>query len=61
MKSYIGKSVSVLFETPKNNIQQGYTPNYTPVLVKNENNLCGQILDVKITSVYEDYCEGILL
>lgn len=60
MSEYIGKTVSVLFETPKNGIQQGYTKNYTPVSVKYPQNLCGKILPVKITAVDENGCSGIL-
>ena len=56
----IGKTVNVLFETPKGNIQQGYTENYTPVTVTSEKNLCGQIKKVRILSCENDTCNGIL-
>ena len=56
----IGKTVNVLFETPKGNIQQGYTENYTPVTVTSEENLCGQIKKVRILSCENDTCRGIL-
>ncbi len=60
MSEYIEKTVSVLFETPKNGIQQGYTKNYTPVSVEYPHNLCGKILPVKITAVDENGCTGII-
>ncbi len=60
MTDYIGKTVNVLFETPKNDIQQGYTENYTPVTVRCQHNLSGKIFPVKITSVNTDFCEGII-
>lgn len=60
LSEYIGKTVEVLFETPKNNLQQGYTKNYSPVAVISENNLCGQILNVRITEIKDDVCYGIL-
>ena len=56
----IGKTVNVLFETPKGNIQQGYTENYTPVTVTSDENLCGQIRKVRILSSENDTCRGIL-
>lgn len=61
MKSYIGKTVNVLFETPKDGVQQGYTENYTPVSVISDNPLCGKILKVRITECSEDGCKGILI
>lgn len=60
LKETIGKTVNVLFETPKGNIQQGYTENYTPVAVTSKENLCGQIRKVKILSCENDTCQGIL-
>lgn len=60
MSSHIGKTFEVLFETPKNGIQRGYTRNYIPVAVKNiENeNLTGRLLDIKIISADSDGCIG---
>lgn len=60
MSGFIGKTVNVLFETPKNNVQQGYTENYTPVTVKHQHNLCGKIVPVTITAVNGDICEGVI-
>lgn len=59
--SYKGKTVDVLFETPKDNIQQGYTANYTPVTVNKEADLCGKILKVRLTELYNDGLTGELI
>ncbi len=56
--SQIGKTVEVLFETPKNGIQQGFTANYTPVQVVGRENLCGRTLPVYITAAEYDACIG---
>ncbi len=61
LSDYIGKTVNVLFETPKNDIQQGYTANYTPVSVIHNDNLCGKILKVRLTELYEDGLKGELI
>lgn len=61
MSAYIGKTVNVLFETPKNGILQGYTENYTPVSVASNEALCGEIMKVKITEYCDGVCKGILL
>lgn len=53
-----GKTVNVLFETPKGTVQQGYTENYTPVCVESDVNLCGHIKQVRIKSANDDYCIG---
>lgn len=62
MKSQINLVEPVLFETMKNdNYCVGYTPNYTPVRVYTNNNLCGEIYDVKIIDYKDDYCIGELV
>lgn len=60
-KSYIGKEFSVLFEANKNGLAHGYTKNYTPVSVKTDKNLTGQIHTVKIISAENGECKGKLL
>jgi threonylcarbamoyladenosine tRNA methylthiotransferase MtaB len=60
LASQIGKTVEVLFETPKNGIQHGFTANYTPVQVACKENLCGQTKDILVQSATNDYCVGIL-
>ncbi|WP_296627782.1 tRNA (N(6)-L-threonylcarbamoyladenosine(37)-C(2))-methylthiotransferase MtaB [uncultured Negativibacillus sp.] len=53
----VGKVESVLFETQQpDGTQHGYTKNYTPVFVKSDKDLCGEICDVRITAVQGDGC-----
>lgn len=56
LDDFIGKRVNVLFETPKGSTQQGYTENYTPVIVNNNENLCGKIISVEIYSNNGNEC-----
>ena len=56
LKSQIGKTVNVLFETDKENYSEGYTENYTPVRVYGSNKLVGEIIKVKIIGVEDDSC-----
>lgn len=60
LQTMINTEQKVLFETPKNGLQQGYTENYTPVCVKSDLLLTGQIRNVKITGVSNDKCSGVL-
>ncbi len=53
-----GKIFSVLFETPKDGYQCGYTKNYTPVRVKTDTDLTNSIHNVFITETFDDYCIG---
>lgn len=62
LESQVGIVEPVLFETMKSeDYCVGYTPNYTPVYVFTRNNLCGQILNVKITGSESDFCIGELV
>ena len=56
LKSQIGKTCKVLFETGENGYFEGYTENYTRVKVKTDDNLEGQILPVKLLKAENDYC-----
>ena len=56
-----GKTYSVLFETPKDEYQVGYTANYTPVVVKTNENLTNKIKNVLITGILDEYCIGELV
>ena len=58
LNSQIGKLYPVLFETTQGGMLQGYTPNYTLVKVKSNENYTGKILNVKIISAEKDYCIG---
>ncbi len=61
LQSMIGTEQNVLFETPKAGFQKGYTENYTPVCVKSDTLLTGQILKVRITGVSNGICSAILV
>ena len=58
LNSQIGNTYPVLFEAQENGLAEGYTPNYTRVIVNTEKVLTGQILDILIKSVNDDYCVG---
>ena len=58
LKSQIGNVYPVLFENQENGVAEGYTPNYTRVIIDTEKALTGQIYDVLIKSVQDDYCIG---
>ena len=58
LKTQIDRTEEVLFETYKCGIAQGYTENYTRVKAKTDKNPLGQILKVKITDSFDDYCVG---
>lgn len=58
LKKYIGRRVEVMFENYTDGILTGYTPNYIKVKVEGENNLCGTIQDVVITSFEKDIARG---
>ncbi|MBQ4105332.1 MAG: tRNA (N(6)-L-threonylcarbamoyladenosine(37)-C(2))-methylthiotransferase MtaB [Clostridia bacterium] len=62
LKSQIGLVCEVLFErTDKQGLFEGYSKNYTPVLVDSHGlDLSGQCIRVKITSVKNDKCIGII-
>lgn len=59
LKEQIGRTEEVLFETDLvDGGYIGYTKNYSPVWVKSEEPLCGQLLSVAITDANEKYCIG---
>jgi threonylcarbamoyladenosine tRNA methylthiotransferase MtaB len=62
MQSQVGLTEPVLFETrSKDGMMEGYTKNYTKVRVKDNRNLSGEIVDVKLTEAHDDYCIGVLI
>ena len=62
LDSQVGTIQPVLFENLRDDsCYEGYTPNYTPVLVKSENDISGKILNVLIESVNEGFCCGKIL
>lgn len=56
LKAQVGLISSVLFETYKNGIAEGYTENYTRVKMKSASDLSGQILTVTLTDAHDDHC-----
>lgn len=62
MKSQIGKTVNVLFESKTHDgYLGGYTENYLPVRVKCDKEIYGEIHEVKILSCKDEYCLGELV
>lgn len=49
IKTQIGKTATVLFETYKNGVNEGYTENYTRVVLPSDENLSGKILKLTLT------------
>ena len=49
LKTQVGKTASVLFEIYKNGINEGYSENYTRVLLKSDKNLSGEIIRMELT------------
>lgn len=61
INSQIGTTSNVLFETYTDGKYFGLSENYTPVAVFAEEDICGNIQQVKITGVVGDCCIGVLL
>lgn len=59
LSSQIGLTEDVLFEQPTaDGYWEGYTKNYTPVKVKSDRPIGGEILSVAITETDDEYCIG---
>ena len=58
LQSQVGLSCPLLFEQFDGEYWQGYTPNYTPVKVKCDRDLHGQVIKVKLTQVDGNSCLG---
>lgn len=56
--SQVGLTCPVLFEQCKGGIVEGYTKNYTLVKAAGNKELCGKIMDVRITEALDDCCIG---
>ena len=58
IKTQIGTTAKVLFETYKDGINEGYSENYTRVMLSCEENLSGKIVEVTLTKemlLYTDH------
>ncbi len=58
IKSYLDKTVEVLFESQENNYAVGYTKNYLYVKVKSDIAHTGELLNVKITDCEKEFAIG---
>ncbi len=59
LKSQVGTIEPVLYEShSKNGVFEGYTPNYTPIKLISNLDLCSQIIPTEITEAKSDYCVG---
>lgn len=62
LKEQVGQTVPVLFESRQNGLGlQGYTPNYSPVVVRTDEPLAGEIRPVHITDSTDSFCLGELI
>ena len=61
LQTQLGNIYPVLFENRnKDGYYEGYTPNYTLVKIKSEENPCGKILNTKLIEIDNDGCIGII-
>ena len=60
LRSQIGNRYPVLFENCENGICEGYTPNYSRVRVISNIIKNGEVIDILISEVVDDYCIGSL-
>ncbi len=58
LQAFVGNTVSVLFETYNDGINEGYTKNYSRVKMNFPSSLSGKILDVKLTDTEDDCLIG---
>ena len=59
LQSQIGRVEPVLLETRgENGMYEGYTPNYTPVMTSAAEEQINTIVNVRLTKVCGDHCEG---
>ncbi len=62
LKAQIGRTAPVLFESKQEGLGlQGYTPNYSPVVVRTDEQLTGEIRPVLITEAADGFCIGRIL
>ncbi|MDD4088254.1 MAG: tRNA (N(6)-L-threonylcarbamoyladenosine(37)-C(2))-methylthiotransferase MtaB [Tissierellia bacterium] len=56
MKTFVGRELSVLIETGKNdNLYEGYTTNYLKVMLKSDINVRNEIINVHVIGTRNDY------
>lgn len=60
--SFIGKTLSVLFEREKSaGVYDGFSENYICVHAKSDRDISGKVINVKITSTHEEGLFGELI
>ncbi len=58
----LGQTVEILVEGKiRGGYFMGYTPDYIPVYLKKYNGTVGEVIDVKLSSLYLDGCEGTVI
>ena len=57
-QQYLGKTVRVLFENPRDELWPGYTDNYIRVVAKDARDLTNRTALVKLESIEADFVEG---
>lgn len=58
LKKQTGSIYPVLFEKWENGKSEGYTPNYTRVVIKTDYDISGKIFNVMLETAKSDYCTG---
>lgn len=62
LNNQIGRVESVLVERLRDGgYYEGYTMNYTPVHILTDKEITGEVVNVKLTKAFDDYCEGELV
>lgn len=62
LNSQVGRVFSVLFESKeKDGLILGHTANYTPVKVSADREVCGKLVDVRLTGIGKDWNTGEIL
>lgn len=56
LKTQVGNEATVLFETYKDGMAEGYTENYTRVKMATDKDVSGRLLKVKLTAAFDDFC-----
>ncbi len=59
MESQVGRECTILLERQSGEVFEGYSENYTKLLLKSETAKSGDIIKVRITKAFADYCEAV--
>lgn len=62
LQTQLGNIYPVLIENrKKNGLFEGYTPNYTRVIVRSDEEIGGKVMNVKLCEIVDDGCKGELV